>query len=59
MGKVPPGAYEYLLSGHERGRHTMLAGAIICIRYLANINAVILTDDSTEYSPITRLNNHR
>ena len=36
------------------GRHTILAEAIICIQYLAKIDTVILTDDLTEYSPMTR-----
>ena len=32
----------------------MLAGTIICVQYLAKIDTAILTDDSTEQSPINR-----
>ena len=43
----------------RRGWRNMLAGAIICIQYLAKIDTVILIDDLTEYSPMTRPNNHQ
>ena len=40
--------------GAQGGQRTIFAGAIICVQYLAKTDTVILTNDSTEYSPMTR-----